>query len=148
MEAAIQFRDSDLTIVVAVAIAWCTQGAASLNAELELVLQRQDEMHEALAELERKVRAQARLRVLPGAKTATLLRRRRCLPSSHSCLRGWADHLVISHTPLQVMQEAGAVSALERPSERQQAYMLAESLDKVHPRLNVATPPARRANTT
>jgi len=59
------------------------QGAASLNAELELVLQRQDEMHEALAELERKV-----------------------------------------------MQEAGAVSALERPSERQQAYMLAESLDK------------------
>jgi hypothetical protein len=32
------------------------QGAASLNAELELVLQRQDEMHEALVELERKVR--------------------------------------------------------------------------------------------
>lgn len=36
------------------------QGAAAVNAELELILQHQDEMHNALAELEKKVEAEAR----------------------------------------------------------------------------------------
>jgi len=57
------------------------QGAAAINAELEGILQRQEEMHNALSELEKKVEAET-------------------------------HHLS------------------ERPSERQQAYDLAESLDK------------------
>ena len=58
------------------------QNATALNAELELVLQRQDEMHAALRELE-----------------------------------------------LKVEEEASHFRHLERPSERQQAYQLAEHLD-------------------
>ena len=57
------------------------QGAAAINAELESILQRQEEMHTALAELERKVEA-----------------------------------------------ETGQFADV--PTERQQAYDLAESLDK------------------
>jgi len=58
------------------------QNAAGLNAELELILQRQDEMHAALAALEKKVE-----------------------------------------------EEAAHFRQLERPSERQRAYQLAEHLD-------------------
>ena len=58
------------------------QNAAALNAELELILQRQDEMHAALAALEKKVE-----------------------------------------------DEAAHFRQLERPSERQRAYQLAEHLD-------------------
>jgi len=57
------------------------QDADAVNAELEIILQHQDEMHNALAELEKKVEAEAR-------------------------------------------------NTAERPSERQQAYALVESLDK------------------
>ena len=45
-------------------------GSAALNAELELILQRQDEMHAALSELERKVCACVRVRVAVGGRMA------------------------------------------------------------------------------
>jgi len=44
------------------------QGAASINAELEVILQRQDEMHLALSELEKKVEVEAQ--VLPEGLSA------------------------------------------------------------------------------
>mmetsp|Transcript_4706 Transcript_4706/g.15213 ORF Transcript_4706/g.15213 Transcript_4706/m.15213 type:complete len:190 (+) Transcript_4706:383-952(+) len=55
----IEQRDRALTLHESTAR--LKRGAASLNAELELVLQRQDELHAALTELERRVASEVRV---------------------------------------------------------------------------------------